>query len=211
MQYRALVLLAFTAGLAAGPLSGQRADSITSSPAEKFGGSQATVVIEEYSDFQCPYCAAHEMKFAEAVQQWVAKQKGDVRFEFYDVALPRHLAAGLAAHAARCAGAQGHYDEARHALFAEQQQWAAAPDASLRVAELARSFVRDTTRFNSCLLRDAWRTDRILAANLKRARDLDVPGTPTFLIFVGDHVAQIVDPASPDSMAAVVRSLKEKH
>ncbi len=211
MQFRALVLLAFTAGLAAGPLSGQRADSITSSPAEKFGGSKATVVIEEYSDFQCPYCAAHEMKFAEAVQQWVAKQKGDVRFEFYDVALPRHLAAGLAAHAARCAGAQGHYDEARHAIFAEQQQWSTASDAAERVTELARTFVKDTARFNTCLDRNALRMDRIMAANLQRARDLQVPGTPTFLVFVGEHMSQIVDPVSADSIAAVVKSLQTRH
>ena len=208
MRVGAMVALAVMLGV--GPVVGQSAGAGTPAPAQKVGGARARVVIEEYSDLQCPYCATHEMRFAESVERWVRQQKGAVRFDFYDVALPRHAYAAPAARAARCAGLQGRYAQARHGIFAEQEHWAAASDAIERVTDIARSVVRDTARFNTCLARDAGRMDRILAANLQRARDLDVPGTPAFLIFVDERMAQIVDPASPDSIAAVVRSLKEK-
>lgn len=209
MQLRAMLLLAGLAACTAAPLAAQKTDSMTALPAQQIGGKRAGVVIEEYSDFQCPYCAAHEMKFAAAVEQWVLAQKGNVRFDFYDVALPQHANAGTAARAARCAGEQGHYGEARHALFADQAQWASAPDGAARATALARAVVRDSARFATCMEQNLVRTSRRLEANLQRARDLGVPGTPTFLIVAGEHVAQIVDPASPDSLAAVVRSLQK--
>ncbi len=110
--------LVATPALAQQPTSAKPApaapDTAGAAPAERIGGADARVVIEEYADFQCPYCAAHEMQFGDSVLSWVRGQKGTVRFDFYDVALRQHAAAAPAAHAARCAGDQNRYDAARH-------------------------------------------------------------------------------------------------
>ncbi len=182
-------------------------DSSGAAPAERIGGAQARAVIEEYADFQCPFCATHDVQYADSVFAWVRAQKGAVRFELYDVALPAHAAAAPAAHAARCAGEQGRYDAARRAIFAAQAEWRLAWDAAERATRLARATVTDTAAFDRCMAADATALYRILAANLARGRALGIPGTPTFVIRVGERTAQIVDPVSADSIARVVRSL----
>lgn len=186
------------------------ADSAGAAPAERVGGANPRVVIEEYADYQCPYCATHELQFGDSVLSWVRAQKGAIRFEFYDVALRQHAAAAPAARAARCAGEQQRYDAARHALFAAQREWAESWDAAERAARIARSTVTDTAAFDRCMAADATGVYRILGANLARGRALGIPGTPTFVIRAGERTAQIVDPVSADSMAKVVRSLEEQ-
>ncbi len=190
------------------PAGGAAQEPVAAAPAQRIGGNKARVVIEEYSDYECPYCAAHENRYGAAMDAWVMRQKGKVRLELYDVALRQHRFAPAAARAARCAGAQGRYTAARRALFGARDEWARAADAPGRVAALARATVRDTARFDRCLATDTAAVNAVLAANLQRGRDLGIPGTPTFVISVGGKRAQVVDPVSPDSMQQVIRSLE---
>jgi protein-disulfide isomerase len=197
--------LALLTVLAGGPAAAQAARA---APANVLGGRQATVVVEEYGDFQCPYCAAHEMQFGAAVDRWVREQSGDVRFEFYDLALPQHPFGTVAARVARCAGAQGSFGAVRHALFAAQPEWVESAEPARRVAEIGRATVRDTARFNACLVSDSAAASATIAANLERARQQGVTATPTFIIRVGERSAQLVRAAAPDSMARVVWRLR---
>ncbi len=183
-------------------------DTAGAAPAERIGGARARVVIEEYADFQCPYCAAHDTTYADSVLAWVRAQNGAVRFDFYDVALRSHPAAAPAARAARCAGEQGRYDAARRALFAAQGTWRQAWDAAERATRIARATVKDAAAFDRCMAADAAPVYGILAANWARGKAAGIPGTPTFVIRLGGRTAQIVDPVSPDSIAKVVRSLE---
>ncbi len=183
-------------------------DTTRARPAERIGGANPRVVIEEYADFQCPYCAAHDVQFGDSVFAWVRAQHGAVRFDFYDVALRSHAAAGIAAHAARCAGEQGRYDAARRALFAAQPEWGHAWDAAERATRIARGTAKDGTAFDRCMASDATGVYGVLAANWARGRALGIPGTPTFVIRVGERTARIVDPVSADSIAKVVRGLE---
>ncbi len=185
-------------------------DATRAAPAERIGGANPRVVIEEYADFQCPYCAEHDRQFGDSVYRWVRAQKGAVRFDFYDVALRQHPAAAPAAHAARCAGEQGGYDAARRAIFAGQKEWGQAWDAAERATRLARATVKDTAAFDRCVAADATALYATLAANMARGRALGIPGTPTFVIRIGERTAQIVDPVSADSIAKVVKSLEAR-
>ena len=220
MRTTAFALLVFLAGaapaLAQKPRSAQPAPAVAAqapqapaaTPAERVGGENARVVIEEYADFECPYCGLHEVQYGDSVLAWVRAQQGAVRFDFYDVALRYHAAAAPAAHAARCAGEQQQYHAAKHAIFAAQKEWAETWDAVQRVTAIARATVADGAAFDRCMTADASALYGILGANLERGRALGIPGTPTFVIRVGERQAQIVDPASPDSIAKVVRSLE---
>ncbi|PKQ32448.1 MAG: disulfide bond formation protein [Actinobacteria bacterium HGW-Actinobacteria-2] len=86
-----------------------------------WGDPKAPVVIVQWTDFRCPFCAA----FAKDTLPTLFTQyidTGKVRFELHDAALFGDQSVD-AAVAARAAGAQGKYHEFMTALYA------AAPDS----------------------------------------------------------------------------------
>ena len=173
------------------------------------GQANAPVVMAYWFDYQCPYCAAADVQYGEAIARWVLGHKGTMRLDFYDVALRQHPTAPAAAHAARCAGEQQRYAAARKAIFAAQKEWAGAFNAQERVTALARATVRDTGAFNRCMEEDPTSLYATLGANLARGKELGIPGTPTYVVRIGERKAQVVDPVSPDSLAKVVRALEK--
>lgn len=82
------------------------------------GGS--SVVIVEYSDFQCPYCA----RALPTVKQVLDEYGDKVMFSYKHFPLESiHPRAHIAAQAAECAGDQGKFWEFHDALFETQQDW----------------------------------------------------------------------------------------
>ena len=138
------------------------------------GSSAARVMIIEFTDLQCPYCA----RFANTTwprlrQEYV--DTGKVRFATRDLPLPFHAFALPAAIAARCAGQQGKFWEYREALFRDQAQLATDPHAGL-----AQSLGLDAAQFADC------RRDPAVAhsvqADVALARASNIQSTPTFVI-----------------------------
>jgi protein-disulfide isomerase len=81
-----------------------------------WGDPNAPVVIVQWTDFRCPYCAAFAKETLPALfTQYV--DAGKVRFELHDAALFGDQSVD-AAVAARAAGAQGKYHEFMSALYA---------------------------------------------------------------------------------------------
>jgi protein-disulfide isomerase len=82
------------------------------------GEPSARVVLLEYGDFQCPYCAQAD----EVVLQVLEKYPTELSFIFRNFPLKDlHPDALLAAQAAEAAGAQGKYWEMHHLLFERQE------------------------------------------------------------------------------------------
>ncbi|HET9984115.1 MAG TPA: thioredoxin domain-containing protein [Longimicrobiales bacterium] len=183
------------------------APAAAAAPVERIGAAKPRVVIEEYADFQCPFCAAQEMNWGTQLRAWLAKQK-DVRFDYYDLALDQHAFGIPAARAARCAAEQGAFPAARHEIFARQNEWVAAPDPVASVQAIARATTPDAARFDACLHADTTATTTILRANLARARSLHFPGTPTFYVRVGNSSAMLTASVRPDSLARVIADLR---
>jgi len=138
------------------------------------GSSEAQVMIIEFTDLQCPYCA----RFANTTwprlrQEYV--ETGKVRFATRDLPLPFHAFALPAAIAARCAGQQGKFWEFREALFREQARLNTDPHAGL-----AQSLGLDAAQFADC------RRDPAVAhsvqADVALARASNIQSTPTFVI-----------------------------
>ena len=136
------------------------------------GNREAEVVLIEYADFQCPYCArAH--KALTSLQQ----EHGE-RLTLVYRHLPLtdlHPFAQPAAEAAEAAGAQGKFWEMHDALFENQDT---LDEDGLPA--LAAALQLDAQRFRSDLEGGAHRGR--VEADVETAHALGARGTPTFFI-----------------------------
>lgn len=146
------------------------------------GAVDAPVVLSEWVDFRCPFCAVFSRDtFPQVVQEYV--DSGEVRIEMHDVAFFGDESVRAAA-AARAAGEQGRYFEFVKAVYD------AAPESGhpeLPVDELIAlaktAGVPDLERFEADMQRD----DLIEAVqqSTAQAQELGVSGVPFFA--VGDQ------------------------
>lgn len=140
------------------------------------GNPDATVVLTEFSDFQCPACGA----FHPVIQDLLANYGDHVRFEYKHFPLPIHTLAQAAARAAEAAGQQGKFFEYHDVLFEKQSEWSISPNPNGAFVSYATALGLDEEtfrrHFNSSVLRDRVRDD------LNEARDRGLTGTPTFFL-----------------------------
>jgi len=80
------------------------------------GDSNAKVILVEFSDFECPYCARHfKQTYPEIKSNYI--DKGIVKLVFKNYPLPFHSSAQKAAEGAECAKEQGKFWEMHDKLF----------------------------------------------------------------------------------------------
>lgn len=147
------------------------------------GPADAPVTVIGITDFQCPYCG----RAAQAIEQVLAKYEGRVRFEHVDYPLdqacnpyipkPFHRLACYAAYASRCAARQGQYWHYHHLLFEHQKEL----DDRV-ILDLASQVGLDLPAFKSCLSDPDGSLKRSVAADIERARQYQIQGTPTFVV-----------------------------
>ena len=129
---RPLVYLAIAISVACAaskPVETARAAAPSAEPDREFnmlGSADAPVTIIEFTDLQCPYCAAFDKQtFPKLRKAYI--DTGKVRYTSRDLPLPMHPHAVPAAVAVRCAGEQDRYWEFRHAVFDAQARLPAQP------------------------------------------------------------------------------------
>ncbi len=158
------------------------------------GAKDARLVLVEFSDYQCPFCARHVRETMPEIEREYVRT-GKVRYVFRDFPLEAiHPQAFRAAEAARCAGEQGKFWEMHDRLFSHQQ--ALGPEALLVHAEAVGL---DVKRFQRCLERGTF-VERI-RRDLAEGQQAGVRGTPTF--FLGF--------AEPGGKVRVARVLRGAH
>ena len=175
------------------------------------GNLEAGVVLTEYSDLQCPACAAFHPVLKEVLNQY----PDQIRFEYKHFPLPIHPYAQQAAVAAEAAGQQDKFFEFHDLLFENQQTWSAAATPNVFFLQYAEQLELDIPTFrrhiNSSVLRDKVKSD------LAEGRRLQVASTPTFLLngekmtfeTYQDFITQIafaVDPTAAASSTATNNS-----
>jgi protein-disulfide isomerase len=100
------------------PIGEEQWQALTAADGPSFGATDAEVVIVEFSDFQCPFCAQ-----AARTAQRVKDEYGErVRFVFRQYPLPFHPHAHAAAQAALAAHAQGKFWAYHDLLFDNQDE-----------------------------------------------------------------------------------------
>nr|WP_235681173.1 thioredoxin domain-containing protein [Tomitella gaofuii] len=143
------------------------------------GAVDAPVVLVEFADYRCPFCAKFSRDIEpELVERYV--DSGQLRIEWRDMPIYGEESM-MAARAARAAAEQGRFWEFNRALYA------AAPDGGhppMTVDKL-RGFaeeagVPDIARFTTQMQSDEF--DAAIAADSSQAQQLGIPATPAFSI-----------------------------
>lgn len=141
------------------------------------GDPDARLILIEFSEYQCPYCARHVR------ETWPQIQKnyidtGKVKYFFFDFPLESiHKKALKAAEAGRCAGDQGKFWEMHDLLFAQMN--------AMETEDLmrhARGLHLNAEEFQQCLETRKFEPD--IRKDIADGQRAGVRGTPTFLIGV---------------------------
>ncbi len=136
------------------------------------GDRNRPVVLAEFSDFQCPFCARAKT----TVDAFLAKHGGEVALTFKHFPLSQiHPEALPAAKAARAAQNQGKFWEYHDRLFARQQELG----ESLYLA-LAQELGLDLEQFDRD--RQSAATAAAIDRDVELGRALGIEGTPFFLM-----------------------------
>lgn len=212
-----MLALAYGRGLGA-PLAGQTsaaeagAHAATSAAVERAlesrarGNEDASVVVFEIADFQCPHCA----RFAATVGPELHERyvdTGEVQWVFVNLPLHTHPLAWHAAEAALCAGAAGDAFWPMHdRIFAEQERWGAAADPAAHFARYAAELEVPTEAYSACVEDDA--VASLILQDLGSAVSAGVTGTPTFIVMKDDQVVdRIVGIRTVEEWAKVLDEL----
>jgi len=148
-------------------------------PAE--GSDSAKVVVVEFSDYQCPYCARFYAD-AEAKIRTNYVESGKVRMYFRDFPLSFHPNAMPGAVAATCAADQGKFWEMHDKLFETQSAWSGISDVGPTFKQYAADLGLDPTAFGSCYDAAAHASD--INKDLSEGQTYGVRGTPSSFIVI---------------------------
>lgn len=136
------------------------------------GASAKNIVLVEFSDFQCPFCAqAHQ-----TIKAFMEKYKNEVTLTYKHLPLASiHPQAMPAAKAAWAAQQQGKFWEYYDALFTQQKDLG----ENLYVA-IAENLNLDLAKFNRD--RQSKEAETAINQDLQLARQLGINGTPFFFL-----------------------------
>lgn len=142
------------------------------------GEVDAPVVIIEYADYRCPFCASWGREVQPALQDLI--DDGTVRLEFRDRVLFGEDSEATAL-AARAAGEQGMFWEFHDAVFAAAPASGHPDMPREKLIGFAEEIgIPDLARFEEDLDSDELR--EALQADMAEADSLGIRSTPTFLV-----------------------------
>lgn len=141
------------------------------------GSPTSTVVLVEYSDFQCPACAV----YYPVVRQVLDHYGPRVAFVYRHFPLMQiHPHARLAAQASEAAHAQGAFWGMYDLLFQHQKEWSKEADPEDTFIGYARQLGLNTDQFRDDL--DSSVTRDKIAADMRSGDRAQVNSTPTFFL-----------------------------
>ncbi|AXT86889.1 disulfide bond formation protein [Aeromicrobium sp. A1-2] len=142
------------------------------------GDVEAPVVLIEYEDFRCPFCAVHARETQPQLQKYV--DDGTLRIEFHDLAIFGEQSSRAAA-AGRAAAAQGRFWEFYKAVYGDAPERGHADlSDSVLMKYAQRIGVEDLEKFEADM--DSAATAAAVKADAQAAYDIGASSTPLFLV-----------------------------
>lgn len=143
------------------------------------GDPNAPIKIEEYSDFQCPYCRIfYENTESALVEKFVAD--GTVYFVYHSFGAFIGAESGQAAEAAYCAGDQGKFWEMHDIIFANQTGENVGAYTDRRLVAFAEKLGLNMSDFNDCF--NSSKYANLIDEDMKNGITSDIQATPSFIM-----------------------------
>ncbi|MEK7573576.1 MAG: thioredoxin domain-containing protein [Patescibacteria group bacterium] len=179
----ALILAASIWGLVAlsNSTPGSSSQDVTAPPISKdditIGSPSAKVSLIEYSDFQCPACAAYHP----LVNQLLTEYEGKIYFAYRFFPLTQiHKNALISSQAGYAAYKQDKFKEMYDMLFSTQNDWAENNSPSDIFVEYAGKIGLDVEKFKTDM--DSEEAKSAIGKGLAEGTDIGVNSTPTFFL-----------------------------
>lgn len=141
------------------------------------GEVDAPVVMIEYADYRCPYCAQHHRQTRPELDPLVAD--GTLRIEFRDLVIFDETSM-TAAVGGRAAAAQGLLQEYQHEVFALSEEGHGEYGQEELMAIAEQIGVADLEAFEAAF--DDPEVRAAVEADTSEARSIGITSTPSFLI-----------------------------
>lgn len=143
------------------------------------GNAESTVELVEYSDFQCPACAAREPIVEDLLNEFGTH----IKFVYRHFPLTSlHDNAIIAARASEAAGIQGKFWEMHDKLFENQALWSKQSDSQAieSFTTYAAEIGIDTAQFINDL--DSKAVKSAVESDAKAAKKMNLSSTPSFVL-----------------------------
>lgn len=179
----ATIVLIFGAVFFLGKNSGSPKNTLDSaqlqinySKGQKIGTDSAKITLVEFSDFQCPACAAAE-PFVRKI-----RSTENVQLIYRHFPLTQHVYSRKAVYLAEAAGEQGKFWEMHDKLFATQSQWSSMSEADEEAffLSLARDLGLSEDKVKQGLTGNAFKEK--VDSDIAEGERLGVNATPTFFL-----------------------------
>lgn len=141
------------------------------------GNKDAMVTLVEYSDFQCPACAAYAPLVNNLHKDFPDTLK--VVYRYFPLTTI-HKNAMISAKAAEAANRQGKFWEMHDQLFEHQTDWAKTENPTDAFQTYAQAIGLDMDKFNADMT-DVSLGD-VVKADQQLGTDANIQGTPTFFL-----------------------------
>lgn len=155
---------------------GETVLQIDYSKGQKIGSDSAKVKLVEFSDLQCPACAAAESVLKNLRTTYPDK----IQFIYRHFPLPQHSYGRKAANLAEAAGEEGKFWEMHDKLFETQTEWSSLSDATSFFLKLAKDLNLDEDKVKQALEKDTFKLR--IDDSVAEGRRLGVTSTPTFFL-----------------------------
>lgn len=141
------------------------------------GATESGRLLVEYSDFQCPACAAYHP----IIKKLLTDHTDSVEFVYRNFPLKQtHKNAQLSAQAAEAAGKQGKFWEMHDVLFDRQESWSESNNAQELFLEYAKELELNQEQFIAGI-HSSEIIDKV-NADYASGVQADVRSTPTFYL-----------------------------
>ena len=156
----------------------------TDAVAQSESADKPTIVITEYSDYQCPACAY----FHPMVKKLKEKFGDQIQLELRHFPLNSHQYAALAARAAESAKNQGKFREMHSLIFENQNRWSRSGNPVPVFVGFAKKLNLDVEQFRDDL--NSAETQKKVMEEKREGVNRGVNSTPTFFID-GNELSQL--------------------
>jgi protein-disulfide isomerase len=148
----------------------------------RIGSSSASVRVAEFADYQCPACAASQLRVGSLLDS--ALSSGVVQFTAYEYPLPMHGNAIAASIAAECVAetAPSAYWAVRDRLFRSQKDWEHAYHAEPYFAAVAGVSGGDSATVARCVSSSGDKKAQALQEGVRIGLSKNVVYTPLWIV-----------------------------